>query len=61
MFTSHTDCSKRCPKIRSPVCDTKGVTHPNKCVLDIAICEAAKKGKELGLAKSGSCGSKGMF
>ena len=43
-----------------PVCDSKGVTHGNKCAFEIAACEARKNNENLIIAKQGACDSKCM-
>merc|ERR1711875_125282 len=48
-------CQKPCTKIRKPVCGSDGVTYANKCVFEIAQCEAKKVGKKLTLKNNGPC------
>jgi len=48
-------CTQPCPKIRSRVCDSVGVTHANECIFKIAQCKAEQEGKPIFLAGKGSC------
>jgi len=49
-------CYKKCNMTFKPVCDSYGDTHGNKCVFEIAACEAKKKKKELTIVEEGVCG-----
>jgi len=51
-------CTQPCPKIRSRVCDSVGVTHANECIFKIAQCKAEQEGKPIFLAGKGSCSKK---
>ena len=50
-----TYCGMRCSMIRKPVCGSNGKTYGNKCLLDMAKCEANPKNEKLELKHEGPC------
>merc|ERR1712168_719138 len=48
-------CSRACPKIHDPVCDTKGKTHENPCLFKEESCRARQNGDKIAIAKYGKC------
>jgi len=49
------NCPTFCTMEYMPVCDSKGVTHGNKCSFEVAACEARKRNENLVIAKQGAC------
>ena len=54
-------CSRACPKIHDPVCDTKGKTHENPCLFKEESCRARQNGDKIAIAKYGKCSGELVF
>jgi len=51
-----TGCPTICTNDYTPVCDSNGITHSNKCAFEIAACEAKKMNINLVMVSDGPCG-----
>jgi len=51
-------CSRACPKIQFPVCDTNGKTHINRCHFEEESCRALQNGDGIEIAREGKCSDK---